>query len=356
LKITDRFDPGLQHTTAPGTSIDRTLLDVLAPGEQKSIGVSFRVVRPGQLCQTIEILGAAGVLATAHPCLTAVAAAAAPATQPAAPPELAPEQPRPVQPEPPPTPAPRLQESRKTSFSVTMTGPDRLKVDDVAEFVITVTNTGSAPLTNVKIADNYDPSLDPTEATSGLLQWTVKSLAPGRSIHRQVNCKCLQATARACNRVTVSADDVDKQAAEACVTVVEAAPAANGRPADQAAAPQLSLSVADEVDPVKVGGETNYQIVLTNKGTGSAKDVVVSTNIPPEMDPVSATGRVNNAQILLDAVHFQPVAELRAGETLTFEVRVRAKTPGTAKFHVEVTSQGQRLPVTADETTEVLEK
>src|SRR6185295_10317446 len=223
------------------------------------------------------------------------------------------------------------------------------------------TNTGAVPLANVRIADNYDNSLKPEKATAGfdeevvktgVLQWTIESLAPGKTIRREVRCKCSQATARACNRVTVSADDVDKQAAETCVTVVENGAAKSGQPAEQPG--QLSLSVADDVDPMKAGEFTNYQIVITNKGPGTAKDVVVGTNYPMSLVFDRASGPTA-PQPRGDGIRFRPIAEMRAGETQTYEVRMQAKAPGTAKFRVEVTSQGQK-PVVAEETTEILEK
>ena len=36
----------------------------------------------------------------------------------------------------------------------------------------------------------------------------------------------------------------------------------------------------------------------------------------------------------------RPIAETARGETTTYEVKVRAKTPGKARCHVEVVSQG----------------
>ena len=53
LLIVDRFDAGLEHEAAV-SPIERDLKD-LQPGESQRLGVAFRVTRPGQLVQRVEI-------------------------------------------------------------------------------------------------------------------------------------------------------------------------------------------------------------------------------------------------------------------------------------------------------------
>ena len=52
------------------------------------------------------------------------------------------------------------------------------------------------------------------------------------------------------------------------------------------------------------------------------------------------------------------IAVVRAatGESVTFDVRTTAVKTGTATLSVQVTSDGQRTPVTDDETTQILSK
>ena len=55
-------------------------------------------------------------------------------------------------------------------------------------------------------------------------------------------------------------------------------------------------------------------------------------------------------------VRFPPIRELRSGENpLSFELRFKGLATGTARVHVEVTSRGQAKPITAEQTTEVLQ-
>jgi hypothetical protein len=54
------------------------------------------------------------------------------------------------------------------------------------------------------------------------------------------------------------------------------------------------------------------------------------------------------------AWRFDPIAELRAGETITYDVFTTAAQPGTATLSAEVTSDQLRTPATDDETTQIL--
>lgn len=396
LLITDRFDAGLDHA-ASSSPIERDLPD-LGAGASTRIAVTFRVARTGQLCHDVTVTGTGGLRASGRGCVTALAgspsAPAIPTTPPlAAPPatspgtavqpgEPAPFQPQPSEQQPPTTPPlgtsnpsqppaqPTFDSSQanagaRPNLVVNMTGPPRRKVDEIAEFVIEVTNTGTAPLTNVRIVDHYELSLEPVQATlgfdqaGGALTWNVASIAPGKSVKRQLNCRCIQQVNRACNRVTVSADGGISQGDEVCLEVVTAEQPPQAEPAAPAAVPakaagSLSLAVAEQVDPVRIGGDTTYQIVLTNKGDSSAKDVTVVANVPQEMS-LLGVGGPHGARMLPDSARFYPIRELRAGESVTLEVRVKARRTGTARFEVQATSEGQTSPVIESETTQILD-
>ena len=79
--VSDRFDPGLEHAVATG-AIERDLQDEIPPRQSRQLAVTFRVAQPGQLCQDVTITAEGGLRGEAHNCLTvpnrqAAAAAAA---------------------------------------------------------------------------------------------------------------------------------------------------------------------------------------------------------------------------------------------------------------------------------------
>ncbi len=148
LLITDRFDVGLEHAVS-ASPIERDLPE-LAPRTSQKVIVTFRVTRPGQLCQNVEVNGP-GVKVTANKCLTATGAAG--------PANLAPTPSPGAQPVIPPT-------ATSPPLSVRKTGP-AAHVGEIAEFNILVTNNGTVALQNLRVADNYETSLEPDAATRG---------------------------------------------------------------------------------------------------------------------------------------------------------------------------------------------
>ena len=239
-------------------------------------------------------------------------------------------------------------------------GPESRKLGEIAEFTIEVTNTGDAALSNVVISDTFESSLEALKASpdfevrGGSLTWTIATLEPGKTEKRQVNCRCVKEVTRACNRVTVTADGGTTGGDEACLEITATTAPAAAPPAAGAAS-KLSLSVADQADPIRVGGETIYQIVLTNSGSGPARQVALSMTVSPEMTITGVQTSPVRGTMFPRSVRFTPIAEVRPSESITFELRVRADRSGTGKLHAEATSDQDRTPIAADESTQILE-
>lgn len=385
LVITDTFDDGLEHAVS-ASPIEKDLKD-LKPGESVRLPVTFRVTRPGQLCQQVEVRGDNGLRSTTRTCLTAIAPPSgtridrddAGVTEPN----------RGRRSDIDQAPPPGAQSG--SHFTVEKTGPVRQRVGEIAEFVIVVTNTGDVTLNSIRIADNYDASLEPRMATDGWVKsggsivWNVTSLEPGKSIRRQIHCECLKPVLSACNRVNVSAEGLEAVGDEACLEITAGSGAARAtddetppaisptpiRPDSNAAdeprfqprtgtrggiapATGLTVSVGEQVDPVRVGGETTYNIVVSNKTDAGDKQVKLSVRVPETMTITGIKGDVR-AKMLATSVDFEPVAELRAGESIPFEVRCRALEAGEGRCIAEATSQRQPTPVRAEEPTQVVQ-
>lgn len=329
--IKNRFDAGLQHSQAR-SPIERSL-GSLAAGQSQRISVSFRVVDSGRLCQQIEVIGAGSVMATARACLTAGRATSS---------------------LPVPGPEPGL--TTRANVSVSKTGPSGRNVGETAEFTINVTNTGTQPLTNVKVADSYDQCFQPKMATDGYkdspdgsLVWTIESLPAGKSTRLKVHCLCREQALRACGRVKVTTDQGVSDEQEACLSIRSAA--ASALPSIS----NLTMSVADLRDPVNVDKEVTYEIRVTNNGRTSDRRVTVTAIVPEGMmaAPLGTSGPAK-FDISGPTVRFQPVAEIRSGETLTYRVRVRARRPGIIQFKAQLTSQNSQRAMTVEEQTEIL--
>lgn len=319
LIIVDRFDAGLQHASnPPNRAIERTLGD-LAPGQTTSFAVTLEVTQPGKLCNTAEVHGANGLLASGQACLTAAAEATGGAAG-AAPPKL----------------------------TVTKDGPPRKEVDELAEFVITVKNDGDVPATGITVTDHYDPALQADSATENYrpqgedLIWTIDALQPGEDSRLIVVCRCLDPADNTCNRVTVVSPEGARAQAEACLQVT---PRGSG----------VVATIAEDRDPVAVGNETTFSIHVENRGAAPATRVAVAITLPDELAAVADGAKGPTKETISgQAVRFAPVARLAAGQALDFQVRASAVAAGSGVAEVQVTTQGAKQPIVAQETTVVV--
>jgi len=380
LLIKDRFEAGLEHAVAK-SPIERELGD-LAPGQTHLIQVTFRVTKTGRLCHTVEVAGAGGVLAAAEACVTAVEAAPGaapvptPGTAPGAgvPPGALPGVGPGVRPGPAPKPAVKL------SVAVKRATPETQTVGDTARFVMDVSNKGDRAVSNLKLVAQYDAALHPTMATAGNkpqadgLAWTIDAIPAGKTAEYEIHCRCQAAAAKACVRATVTAPDGAQASDEACLTIREAAAETRpeGAPPGRippkeppsgiaprpATAEGLSMTVVGLFNPITLGKDLTYAVQVSNNTQAVDRLVRVTVTVPEGMVPVPLgttgpplTGPHPEGQTL----RFDPVPELRPGETLQYRIRAHTRQPGQYRFRVELTSQNQPKPKIVEETTEVLQ-
>lgn len=393
LLIKDRFDEGLVHAVSP-SPIKREL-SYLSPGESKQIRITFQATKAGPLCHTLEITGPGGLSTTAKGCVTAVEGSAAgvqpaqpappaqpPATQPTPPPVSPPATPPTT---PPTTKSPEPPAFGRPAISVEKSGPQSARVGETAEFVIVVRNTGTQRLTKVTVVDRFDSMLEPTMASEGFtasgneLVWKLEQLAVGETQKLGAHYRCAREAAKACNRVSVTTQEAAAAQTETCLEIRPAAaegrapitmpppppttvPQPPAKPAGPAIPPpsntpataDLTMTVADLRDPVAVGKEVTYEVRVVNRGTGADQQVGLTVSLPTSMQPVPlGTSGPSDAKTEGQVIRFGPVAEIPAGQTLTYRIRVRTLQPGDVKLRAELTSRTAQRPLVVEEATQV---
>ena len=325
LVLVDRFDTGLRHEAAGAGPIENRDLGTLNPGETRNVNIRLRGVQPGRWCNTIELSGDSGIRGSAQACVTVVAAAVPPVAAPV----------------PPAAPAAGL-----PVLVVRKSGPQRANTGDTVLFTIEVENRGPGAVTNLRVLDQYDLAMRPTRASDGWqaagndLYWTLPVLQPGQKYVRQVECLCQTPAARACNRAIVTTQEGVRQDAEACLEIA-------GR------TNTLAIDLVDTRDPVAVGNEGTYEVRVTNNSPAPDRQIVVTVTLPNEMTPAGGQGPTPFA-LTGRTYQFNPIVEMRPGETLVFQVRGIARQVGTAVARATAVSQSAPTAVAATAQTNIV--
>jgi uncharacterized repeat protein (TIGR01451 family) len=313
LILKDRFDDGFVHATA--SSPIQVELKPFAANQGQKIGITFKVAKAGRLCHTVELSGPNGLNQTTQACLEA--------TNPAPP--------------------------SKPALSLKISGPKTAHVGEMVLFTIEVKNAGDTKIANLRIANKFDSRLlearfaDPGyEKKDSELSWVLASLDPGQTTQRQVKFICL-ADGRVCDKATAS-DGIELTLGdEACLEIAPAEP-------PPGAGGKLSLTAAARANPIKVGSDTSFVITVSNAGPNPEQKVALVVKIPEQMQYVEGAAQNPTKVGVVDGqtVRFEPIAQLAAGEKVTFEVRAHANRAGEAAFHAEATSPTTPQPVATD--------
>lgn len=118
----------------------------------------------------------------------------------------------------------------------------------------------------------------------------------------------------------------------------------------------LRMELVDLVDPVERGEETTYEIRVTNTGTKSDTNVVITCPLPEQLKFVSARGPVAHSVKDLGSctvVRFEPVRELAPKTDVVYRVTVQAVNTGDVRFKAQLNSQQLSTSVVKEESTRV---
>ena len=165
-------------------------------------------------------------------------------------------------------------------LTIRKTGPARAAVGDTIVFTIVVENRGAVPVTNVKVLDNYDLALKPTQASDGWqlagndIYWNLPQLLPNQTYERKVECLCQSPAARACNRATVTTQENVRADAEACVEIT-------GR------RDFLSVTVTEPTRSGRRQRRDRLHRPVTNNSPVADREVIVAVTLPNEVIPAA---------------------------------------------------------------------
>lgn len=376
LLIKNRFDDGFVHSEAK-SPIERDL-GSLAPGQTQTVGVDFTVIKPGLLRQQVEVTGPGGIYASQETTLSATEAAAVPppASPGTVPGTLPPADGRPDLPgglspprrDPPGSPP---GSTTRPPVSVAMSLPASAVVGQPVDIVVQVRNTGTEPVVGSRLTLYLNKGLDPKESTEGLRYtadpnewyWDLLKLEPNGSSEFRLRCECIDSGSALPVVAAVRLASGGIIESPKTITIRPAAGGGTGTvppptsPTEIPAAtetPTLKVTASELDDPIAVGKETTYEILVENAGRTAARDVAVTVSLPRTLQPVDLGTSPEN-QISGQFIVFVPIPTIDPGTTKGFRVRARATGAGQAIVGVTVKADGLGIPVTANEETQILE-
>ncbi|MDE2779789.1 MAG: hypothetical protein OXI91_08950 [Chloroflexota bacterium] len=230
------------------------------------------------------------------------------------------------------------------AVSLAKSGGSALYVDGERTYTISATNTGTANLTDVTITDNipaemsYVSSDNGGQEADGVVTWSIGDLAVGATV--DVN-------------VTLRGESVGAVINTANVTSAEGASADAVLNIQILAAAAAHLSIIDGVDPMGVGEEGSYTVVITNQSDDSPMtDVRLTVTVPAQFAIITAAG----GTISGGTVTYTAVPSLEAGGELEYTVTVEAVSAGdvVASATLRYAEFGQ--PITAQEGTTIVQR
>lgn len=254
-----------------------------------------------------------------------------------------------------------LVEERKTAkLSMKQSGPERALPNQPVKYVITLTNTGTAPANGVQIANLVprfaaDGQGKQTTIPSGIqflsasgggrlvgdqVRWNVGTLGPGNSTTVEL---VLRIPKGLYHNVARAEADLNLKADAEIAT-------------DFQGAVGLNIDINKVPDPLPVGNAATYTVKVRNQGTEAATRLGLTVSLPAGVQLQKATGPFGQ-QSTTSGVGFNPLPLLAGQAEAQFTLEVVAVQAGIGRLRVEVTAdQLTSGPLKSEESITVFAK
>ena len=240
-------------------------------------------------------------------------------------------------------------------ISIQKTGRSAMFVGNQGTFTLTVSNTGEAPLTDVTITEDIATGMSyvssspegTVSADGSQVVWDIGTLALEGEVSVSVTLQANEEGTVTNTASTGASEDVS-DSASIDVLVLAAAGA--------------HIQITDSSDPVRVGEEVDYTVLVDNQGRSAMTGVSITVAIPDAMTVTSTSS--DQAVVSEDGstVTFELSDPLAAGDSFSFSITAEANAlPEGQNREDAVTSATLTYnefsePVSSDEGTTVIEE
>jgi uncharacterized repeat protein (TIGR01451 family) len=195
-------------------------------------------------------------------------------------------------------------------LTIRKNGPERGTVGKELNYTITVTNTGTETVRDIRLTDTMDPDLRHIDTNKSELSWGPFDLAAGETKTFDYQLSAMK-SGRLCNRAVLTAGSL-RQEATACVEIF-------ATEVERASGLTFRVEIAD--NPVEVKQPTRYTITVANQGNSAASDIDISADVPTQMQITDVMPKESYRQ-LKQEITFFTIKSLAAGETRQFTISV----------------------------------
>lgn len=226
----------------------------------------------------------------------------------------------------------------RAQLEAVATGPTIKYQDSEATYNLEISNVGQASSKNINAflqiptGSVYIGGIDGAAANGNRLTWTIAELPAGGSVEYTFRCKMSQ-TGQQKFDFTCAGTALGKTSVD-FITQVDAL-------AD------LVLTINDPPAPAPVGKEVVYEIVVRNRGSKVAEQVVVLAQFGAGIEPIRIEGA--EGEIVPGQVKFAPISKIDAGQQVVLKVFAKAEREGHHRFCTEV-SCGDTLLISEEAT------
>ena len=229
----------------------------------------------------------------------------------------------------------------KPLLALECNAPAEVPVGRPAEICVTIRNTGDASEPKTTITLPIPEGAKVTQAGEGgtimpgRVVWDTAELAPGDS--KKLCATFTRADVGSIPIAATAVGTVSGSLKTECVTKVIGIPA-------------ILLEVVDLEDPIEIGKEVTYRILVTNQGTATGTNIRLTCLLDSSQEYVTASG--NTPALAHDrTVTFDPLPVLEPKAVASWLVTVRAVKEEDVRFKVELRSDQFERPITEDEST-----
>lgn len=302
VTLLENVPDGLSHPS--GRMLNNVIGDI-KPGEKKELSLSLKAAGPGTITNVLSVSTETGLYEEASTDITVDA------------PEL----------------------------SLEISGAKQRYLQREAVYRLKVWNPGSAPAKGVKLTVKLPEQLQFVRTNNeGLYQesdrtvhWELVEL-PEKTAPGEIEL-VLNPVSIGTGRLVFSGEDNMQLSAstEQEVTV-------DGMTA-------LNYQIQTLTSTVEQGGDAQFEIVLSNKGTKEAAGVEMTVTLPPGMEPVNMEGPTRYT-VQGNTLVFAPISKIGPQEETVYKLKFRCSAQGDQRLSVQVGAEGIP-PLTKEESVRV---